>query len=521
MPLQVYQMSASYTRRMQQPTPLRTWLLLTVVFCTGACVLILEILSTRIFAPYFGNTIFAFSSIIGVTLVALSIGYYAGGRLADARPYGSWFFAIIVLAGASVFTTKLLSVTLLAWYANHFSLVWGPLVFAIALFTVPCVHLGMLSPYAIRLLQSTQSSEGIGSLSGTVFFWSTLGSIAGTFFAGFLLIPLLGVQSILLSLGTFLLCLGGIGLIVNSRSQRVLVFLLLCFALSALVAFLSMHDRPANIVYAEEGLYESIVVHDTNVDGRTVRFLRQNANLSSAIDRATGDLFFEYSRYYQLPLALHPAMQRALVIGAGAFSIPQAIVNASSATVDAVDPEPHLREIARRYFGVEESDRLRTHVADGRSFLRGTEGRYDLIFSDAYQNFHSIPPHLLTREFFETARSALSDRGVFVVNFIGRMTDERPSLLWSAVRTFKAVFPQSSFFAVDSLETTGTQNIIFVGCGRAECADPCTSILRSRATSFLRKACAQQLSVDAIDVEHYALLTDDYVPVEYLAARSL
>lgn len=500
---------------MWQPT------LLTTVFCTGACVLILEVLSTRILAPFFGNTIFAFSSIIGVTLAALSIGYYTGGLLADRRPYRSWFFGIILLSGVTVFLTKLLSVRFLPPFAGQFSLVWGPLFFSVILFTLPCVLLGMLSPYAIRLAQSDDRREGVGSLSGKIFFWSTLGSIAGTFLAGFFLIPAFGVQSILAGLGGFLVLLGAAGLSVLSRSRRILMLLGMCVALSTLLAVFSRAELPPGVVHAEEGIYESIVVQDVIFNGETIRLLLQNNNRSSAIALGTGDLVFDYARYYRLALAMHPEMERVLIIGAGAFTMPNALLNESRAVVDVVDPEPHLRALARQYFNVQENDRLRSFVTDGRSFLRERPDRYDLIFSDAYQNFHAIPPHLLTREFFQEGRRALSDRGVFIVNVVARNTPAVPSLFWSAARTFRSVFPQSAFFAVQSPDVAAVQNFLFLGCARAECSDPCGAIRPSRKSAFLRDACAKQLAIDDAALERYALLTDDYAPVEYLAARAL
>lgn len=506
---------------MKNGSKLQLSLLLAVVFLTGACVLILEVLSTRILAPYFGNTIFAFSTVIGVTLGALSIGYYAGGMLADRRPYHSWFFTVVLASGTAVFLTKLLSVSLLPWFADAFSLVWGPLAFAIPLFTIPCILMGMLSPYGIRLIQEGQRTQGIGSLSGKVFFWSTLGSIAGTFLAGFVLIPTLGVQSILLGLGTFLLLLGSVGLLLSSRNTRTVAVFFVCWIVSGIFCLLSGNAIRPDVVHTEEGLYESIVVYDAVFNGKTVRFLKQNANPSSAVDLATGEPAFEHMRYYALALALHPDLRNALVIGGGAFTIPQALIRHSSATIDVAEPEPGLRDIARRYFSVDEDERLRTYVTDGRAFLRKRAASYDLIYSDAYQNFHGIPPHLLTQEFFAAAGTALSNRGVFLVNFMGDLSPEHSTLLWSAVRTFRSAFPHSSFFAVDGTDKVGGQNIIFLGCSREECTDPCSRILAEYTSSFLRGACSRQLAIDDDDLRKYALLTDDYNPVEFLAARSL
>lgn len=497
----------------------RSRALLAAVFVTGACVLVLEVVATRMLAPYFGNTIFAFSSVIGVTLAALSAGYAAGGRFADARPLGVFFSAIILLSGAAILWTKLLSVTLLPAFAYRFPLTTGPLVFSLLLFAIPCALLGTLSPYAIRLLRDLERADRVGSLSGQVFAVSTIGSIVGTFAAGFVLIPRLGVQSILLILGATLLATGAIGMIMCRRQHRWALPLLACVvAVSVLFGLLSIPERNPSLLHVEEGLYQTIMVYDAPYRGRETRFLRQDLNASSAIDRATGEPAFDYAKYYAFATALRPKMESALVIGAGAFTIPQALTEHSRAMVDVVEIEPGLQRIAREFFGVEETPRIRTTVADGRRFLRDRDGAYDLIVSDAYQNLHSIPPHLATREFFALTRRSLTDDGLLLVNFTARLGRDRPSLLWSAVRTFRSVFPESAFFAVNSLTSPEVQNVIFLGCARAECADPCARILAVIPTAFFREACSRQIAVDDAGLAEYALLTDDYAPLEALAA---
>jgi predicted membrane-bound spermidine synthase len=87
---------------------LRKKALLLVVFITGACVLVLEVVAVRILSPYFGNTIYSYSSILGVVLAALSLGYYYGGKYADNHPTYKHFFSIILLSGASVIIIELL-----------------------------------------------------------------------------------------------------------------------------------------------------------------------------------------------------------------------------------------------------------------------------------------------------------------------------------------------------------------------------------------------------------------------------
>src|SRR5687767_1604729 len=195
-------------------------LLLCTVFLTGMAILIVEIAATRILAPYFGNSIYTFSSVIGIILAALSIGYYLGGRLADHKPSATVFYGLIAAGGISVLLLQLLNIHLLPLIAYRLSMIHGPLTVSLLLFLLPALLLGMLSPFAIKLLHEEDPAAGVGSVSGLVFFWSTLGSIAGSLGAGFVLIPHWGVSHIVLGVGAVLLLLGGGGMLIAAWARR-------------------------------------------------------------------------------------------------------------------------------------------------------------------------------------------------------------------------------------------------------------------------------------------------------------
>jgi len=121
-----------------------------VVFITGACVLVLEVVATRVLSPYFGNTIYTVSSILGVILAALSLGYYLGGRLADKHPTAAWFYGLILVSGLAVIVLETIIIFILLSLGTSLSLVYGPLAASLILFFLPAWLLGTLSPYAIN-----------------------------------------------------------------------------------------------------------------------------------------------------------------------------------------------------------------------------------------------------------------------------------------------------------------------------------------------------------------------------------
>jgi predicted membrane-bound spermidine synthase len=116
------------------------------VFITGASVLILEVVAVRILSPYYGNTIFTVSSVISVILLALSVGYYVGGALADRRPSLEWFFSIILAGGVLLLAFHLIGIVTLPKIGPALSIVSGPLVSAGLLFLAPALLLGAVAP---------------------------------------------------------------------------------------------------------------------------------------------------------------------------------------------------------------------------------------------------------------------------------------------------------------------------------------------------------------------------------------
>ena len=169
-------------------TEIKRYSLPVIVFLTGAAVLIIEVVAVRILSPYYGNTIFTVSSILSVILAALSFGYYLGGKLADKKASLSWFFGTIAASGLTVLLLHCLGLLVLPILSGLFSITYGPLISSAILFMIPALLLGTLSPYAIKLQSENFPKLGLGSLTGEIFFWSTMGSITGSLLAGFVLI---------------------------------------------------------------------------------------------------------------------------------------------------------------------------------------------------------------------------------------------------------------------------------------------------------------------------------------------
>ena len=195
---------------------LRRYLYFTAA-CTGACILVVEILGAKMLSPFLGTSHFVWTAQIAVTLVALSGGYYAGGWLVDQSPklnrlyYG--ILAAAVYLAATVPMVKPLCLKLMS-----LPLAWATLLAAMFLFLVPLALLAMTGPFLVRLL--TQSIQNVGLNVGRLSAISTLGSVAGTVLIGYVLIPrfpnsvtMLITTGILIALAAVYLIVWGRGLV--------------------------------------------------------------------------------------------------------------------------------------------------------------------------------------------------------------------------------------------------------------------------------------------------------------------
>jgi len=188
--------------------------LFATVFITGASVMVIELLGTRMIAPFYGTSLYVWSSLIAVAMISLSIGYFVGGRLAD---FSKRIGLSVIIALAAVFT---LAIPLLTRFVllmtDPLGLRGGAFVSALILFSPSLTMLGMVSPFAIKL--ATSRLDGVGSTSGSIYAVSTLGSVIGTLLLGFFLFPAVGSREILVATGFILLLLATV-ISVNERKR--------------------------------------------------------------------------------------------------------------------------------------------------------------------------------------------------------------------------------------------------------------------------------------------------------------
>lgn len=177
-----------------------------VVFMCGAIVMSFEILGSRVLAPNFGSSVFVWGSLISVFLAGLSAGYYLGGWLADRNPSSRKLSLMIIVPGILFLTFPWYSAPVSDWiFMKDLGVRTSPLLASLALFLIPSVFLGIVSPYTAKLLICSHHTSG--RTIGTLYALSTFGSIIGTVVTSFYLITLMGTNALIMGQGVLLMLL--------------------------------------------------------------------------------------------------------------------------------------------------------------------------------------------------------------------------------------------------------------------------------------------------------------------------
>lgn len=387
---------------------MRNLYLHSVVFIAGAAVLALEILGSRILAPFYGASLFLWSALITVTLAALSVGYAVGGRLADNGATRPRLSIIVALAGTWIFLIPWIKQPLLV-VAEPFGLRTAVLFAALLLFGPPLTLLGMVSPYAIKL--KTINLTAVGRTAGDIYAISTVASVLSALLTGYFLIPNFGVNRLILGIGILLLMSAAIGIATKS-TMRMAVWLV------AAIVFLGtgavwMPDKGAEVGHGLVAVKESAYAEIRVFDAENLRHLLIDGGVHTSVNPSSWKSSYPYVAVMDLTRYFFRKPGKLLLIGLGGGSIVKNFAR-EHWIIDAVEIDPIVTDVAYRYFGLGPSE-AKIHKTDGRQFLKTRKLAYDIIIMDAYGS-GAIPFHLVTEEFFGLVASRLKEGGIFAIN---------------------------------------------------------------------------------------------------------
>lgn len=497
-----------------------------IVFVAGAALLSIEIVASRLLAPYFGNSVYVWGSCIGVFLAALGLGYALGGRLADRHPSPALFAAVVFAGGLLILPVPLLAEPVLGGLAAvDFGAQLTPLFGAIALFLVPSLVIGMVTPFAVRL--RARDVQTMGRTAGTLYAIGTAGSIAGTLVTSFVLVDHVGVRAIVYGTGLALMAVASLGWI-SSRRERAAAAGGASMILVLALAFGVGRGRASGaspVIRVRESAYHRITISDVG----SIRYLALDNHWQSAVDRRDPRrTVFAYTDSLHLPLVFVPQPKRATLIGLGGGTVAkQYVADHHELFMTVVELDAQVVRVAADFFDVRAGDRLAIEVRDGRRHLATSRGVEDIILTDAYL-VDSLPVHLATREFFALARSRLAPGGIVASNVIGAIEGRRSRLFRSIYKTMRDVFRTVYVFPVSEVGRGAgrdvLRNIVVVATdeprlGAAEIHRRADALHAAGTVPIARLPdAARDLYEAPIDTSDVPLLTDDFAPIDALAS---
>lgn len=479
-----------------------------MVFLTSGAVLVLEILATRLMAPYVGVTLETYTAIIGTMLAGISVGTWVGGYLADRIDPRRLLGPLLAIGGA----LAIASVPAVRLAGEQFGGGGGVsvVVVAMAAFLAPSAVLSAVSPTIVKLQLRDLGSTGrvVGRLSAL----GTAGAIAGTFLAGFVLIELAPTSWTVVGIGIGFTVAGLVVSVWMARRVRLPVVAALLLGVSSLAAAAAT----AEACEVETAYHCVRIEHDGLRPGGRLLVLDTLHHSYVDLDDPTY-LEFRYVRAFAD--VVHALAQSgpidALHVGGGGFTFPRWVSAMRPGSTNLVfEVDPGLVKVAKDRLGLDpQRQGVDIRVGDARKLLSDlSPSGFDFVVGDAFGNL-AVPWHLTTREFVTDVRSALRPGGIYVLNVIDlppmRFARAEVATLFSTFDHVAMVVPPAY------AQGTAGGNIVLVASG-----EPLDIEALTRTVGGIDG----EVVVSGDRLQAFAagapVLTDDHAPVDQWLART-
>ena len=435
--------------------------LLSLIFFTGAVVLSLELLASRILTPFFGVSLYIWTSILAVTLIFLALGYQLGGWITskiNKEYYMDLFIFIPFLSSVFILLSVLLYPYLLPKLIG-INLLLGSFIGSFLLLSIPLVLLSALNPILISIIKSSndQSSD---ARSGFVLFISTIGSVFGVIFTAIVLVPTLtNFSSFILNAFFLIIYTLIIYFLIGHDSFKKLKKTFLFSNLIIIIALISILylkndylnlitsskdnlNNTYSIEYENSSFYGNLKVVGVRSDKNnsiSSYKLYQNGFTQNTIDK-DGNSLNSYT-YILDALSQLTTPENALVLGLGGGIVPTKLYNRGY-DVDVVEIDPSTLEIAENFFQFKKRN-MNFFFEDARTFSKKCPRKYNLIIIDLFFA-DGIPEHLTTVEFYHDLRNCLNKNGIILSNSVGDFSNN--DTLNSVLFTFNSIFKDVYYF---------------------------------------------------------------------------
>ncbi len=437
--------------------------------CSGFAALSYEVIWTRALVFFIGNSTYAFSAMLTTFLCGLALGSLALARLSDRTRNPVLMLGVLQLSIGiyGVLTIPILGrlfYSLDAWVEGFSSAYWGVplwLQFAktFAVILPPTLCMGGTFPLVSKIV--ARSPHGIGRCIGNIYALNTLGAIAGSWVAGFIFVPFLGLQKSLGATALLNTAVGGVLLAKGSdgvRRRQIAVYAsILAFVIAVnlsmpVLRFADIAGEPEKeILYYDEGI-AGIVKVATDIHDRKLLSINGWPVAGTGSPNPDVALVNDYPEVQKmlahLPMLLHPDPRQVLVIGFGAGGTSWSMSRYGMEQLDIVEFVPGVIEAAGFFPEVNHrvlaDPRARVTIDDGRNYLLVTPKTYDVVSVDTLDPKHSGNGNLYTRQFYELSKRVLRPGGIFVQWLPYHQVDN--ANLKTIVRTFLHVYPRATLW---------------------------------------------------------------------------
>lgn len=418
-----------------------------------------EMVAARLLAPTIGSSTYVWTSVIGVIIAALSIGYFMGGKIADARNKSSDVAWLHIFAATAVLWTLLSYGWVLDSVAGGVSdaRIQG-VVASLFLFVPASLLLGAISPYLVKL--KIKSLKTSGSSAASLSVWNSIGGIVGTFTAGFILFGFIGSrESLVIFIALLLLAswLSAPRFYVTAR----IAFTTVIVSLAILAGFGFMTNKTDIVIdtpSANYGIFES-----QSIFGKTRLLTTGPGGAQSGIYIDNPDtLLFWYTQEVARVVATQENKDNILVLGGGAFTLPRYLAKSySESQIDTVEIDPELENIAKEYFDYKDLSNHQVISGDARIYANQTNQDYDIVIMDAYGDI-SVPFSLMTEEYGDSINKLLKPGGVAIVNIIAAFEGNCLPLLRAMHAVYSNHFDYAYYIKNPASPSYSRSNIIAV-----------------------------------------------------------
>jgi len=503
------------------------------VFFTGGCLMILELVASRLAARSIGSSLYTWTAIVAVVLAGIALGNYLGGRIADRYHPRRALSVLLGLSSAAcigvVVSNNLAGGGMWLWRLS-----WPSHVFihVLLVFFLPSTLLGAINPVAVKM--ALDQGLAAGRTVGSLYAWGVAGGIVGTLLAGFCLIVTFGNVAIIWFIGAALLMMAVLYWISCwALYLWAMVFIALAtmgmaddkWAQDAGRAALLREPPDPNVVYEAQTLYGYVAVKRVSQRPDTRVFIQDKSTRGAMV---AGDAIHPRSFHLKVYAGLTRGVGEdkknlsMLVLGAGGYVFPRYLkATWPDSHVEVVEADPGVTQAATEAFGLDKNTAIRTVSMDARNYVDrfvngGRRGKaanhYSFIYGDVLSDC-SMPAQLVTRQFNDKIADLLTEDGVYMIHLLD--VDQGSRGLAFVVTTARETFPHVYAIAGPAGLASSVGDFVVVAAKRE--LDPQTilaahdkhlkfTVLSDGQLDDLKKQCGGMI------------LTDDYAPVESLFA---